>query len=104
MKFQPGKSGNPAGRKKGSPNKMTKNLKSAYVEAFERLGGVDGLVEWAAAHKDIFYGQVSKMLPRDLELKSQQDLEIRVISAIPEPLPLEAIDLKPPQLPGPDEK
>jgi hypothetical protein len=30
MPFQPGQSGNPNGRKKGSPNKSTKEIREAY--------------------------------------------------------------------------
>ena len=35
------------GRPKGSQNKFT-SLRDSFLEAFEELGGKDGLVEWAA--------------------------------------------------------
>ena len=53
-KFQPGQSGNPAGRPVGSRNRFSQ-LKEAFVEAFEGIGGVDSLMEWARDNKDKFY-------------------------------------------------
>lgn len=43
------------GRKKGSQNKVTKAAKEAIHEAFQRLGDVDGLVEWSELNKKEFY-------------------------------------------------
>ena len=54
------------GRPKGKKNKFTVDLKAAYMEAFEQRGGVKGLLEWAEKSPDIFYGQVSKMLPKEI--------------------------------------
>lgn len=59
-----------SGRPKGLKNKFTVDLKAAYLEAFERRGGVQGLMEWAEKSPDIFYGQVSKMLPKEIEQKT----------------------------------
>ena len=55
------------GRKKGTPNKVTADLKAAYLEAFEKRGGVQGLLDWAEESQDAFYTQVSKMLPKEIE-------------------------------------
>jgi len=54
------------GRKPGSVNKVTASVKAALSEAFERLGGVDGLVAWAASNKDTFYTMWSKSMPKEL--------------------------------------
>ena len=86
--YKKGQSGNPSGRPKGTKNRVTKDIKSAYLEVFQRLGGIDGLKKWAEGNRDIFYGQISKMLPKDLQIKSEHDLTINIISAIPEPRPL----------------
>ena len=56
------------GRPKGSKNKFT-NLKAAFLEAFEELGGAEGLWEWAEknqANKRAFYQMITKMLPASL--------------------------------------
>ena len=67
-RFVEGSSGNPNGRPVGSKNKFT-TLKSAFIEAFEELGGVDNLVEWAKANQTEFYRMVARLMPRELEAK-----------------------------------
>ena len=84
-----------AGRPKGSTNKITKDLKKAYLGAFDALGGMQGLINWGEKQPDLFYSQISKLLPKGIEIKSDNELTINIISAIPEPLPLEAIDIEP---------
>ena len=54
------------GRPKGLKNKFTTDLKAAYLEAFEKRGGVQGLLDWAETSPDVFYSQVSKMLPKEV--------------------------------------
>ena len=88
--FQPGRSGNPSGRRRGSRNKITRDLKAVYMTVFEKMGGVQGLLDWARKNPDVFYSQISKMLPKDLEIKTEHELQINIISAIPEPKPLPA--------------
>jgi len=55
------------GRRKGVPNKMTAAAKDAIAQAFNRLGGTDGLVSWAEANDDnrkAFYTQIwPKIIP-----------------------------------------
>lgn len=73
MTWAPGESGNPAGRPAGVPNKLTRSMREAFLEAFDKLGGVDALVEWAGRHDDnrgAFYSLVSKLLPREIDLRA----------------------------------
>jgi hypothetical protein len=63
-RFPPGVSGNPAGRKKGVKNKFT-TLKDAFINAFQRIGGEDALVEYCT--------------PASLEVKNKKGEVVRVI-------------------------
>ena len=90
MPFQKGKSGHPQGRKRGSRNRLTRDIKKAYLGAFNELGGEAGLIRWGRENPDAFYSQISKLLPKGIEIKSENDLVINIISAIPEPRPLPA--------------
>ncbi len=67
-RFVEGSSGNPNGRPLGSKNKFT-TLKNTFIEAFEELGGVDNLVEWARANQTEFYRMVARLMPREVEAK-----------------------------------
>ena len=61
---------NPAGRPKGSRNRFTE-VKAAFVEAFERLGGTDGLLSWISeneARQGEFYRMVVALMPKDLTI------------------------------------
>lgn len=51
------------GRQKGTPNKATLTVKQALNEAFDRMGGVDALVEWGESNRDEFYKLWVKLLP-----------------------------------------
>jgi hypothetical protein len=86
--YKKGQSGNPSGRPTGRKNQYTKDIKTAYLEAFEKLGGIKGLVKWAQDNPGQFYSHMAKMLPKDVEIKSDSELTINIISNIPEPKPL----------------
>ena len=83
--YKKGQSGNPSGRPTGRKYQYTKDIKTAYLEAFEKLGGIKGLVEWAQDNPGQFYSHIAKMLPKDVEIKSDSELTINIITAIPEP-------------------
>lgn len=56
------------GRPKGVPNKVTTSIKNAFLEAFERRGGVDALIAWAAkdGNETEFYKLASKLIPTEI--------------------------------------
>lgn len=55
------------GRVKGVPNKSTKAVKEALQEAFEGIGGVNALVEWAKTEQTEFYKLWAKLLPTEVK-------------------------------------
>jgi len=60
---------NPNGRPKGAKTTVTQSLKKQFMNAFEELGGWNGMVTWAkkSDHNYLeFIKLVSKMLPREL--------------------------------------
>jgi hypothetical protein len=61
--FQPGDP--PAGRPKGSANKMTRAAKEAFGLAFEELGGVGGLTEWGRRNRTEFYKLFARLIPAE---------------------------------------
>ena len=67
-RFVQGSSGNPNGRPLGSKNQFT-TLKSAFIDAFEEIGGVDNLVEWARCNQTEFYKMLARLMPREVEAK-----------------------------------
>jgi hypothetical protein len=60
-----GSPGNPNGRSVESKNKFT-TLKSAFIEAFEEIGGVDNLFKLARCNQTEFYRMLSRLMPREI--------------------------------------
>lgn len=51
------------GRPKGSRNKITKDIREAVLNAFEKVGGVKYLVKQAEDNPQAFMALLSKILP-----------------------------------------
>jgi hypothetical protein len=51
------------GRQKGSPNKLTKQLKDMILEALDESGGIEYLKQTAIDHPVAFLTLVGKVLP-----------------------------------------
>jgi len=69
------------GRKKGTPNKVSKNIKENFEAVFEKLGGVKGFCEWAKSNKQTkerFYQMYSKMLPSNVDAELSGDIGITI--------------------------
>lgn len=54
------------GRPRGSKNRFGQEAKEAIALAFEGIGGIAALVEWATAHREAFYKLYSKLIPVEL--------------------------------------
>lgn len=74
-RFVPGVSGNPTGPKPGF-KKEAIEIKLAFIKAFHKLGGVNGLVKWAKGKgsKKEFYRILATMLPKDIEIDYSDEL------------------------------
>lgn len=68
------------GRPKGSKNKFT-TLKDAFLEAFEKTGGTEGLVNFIKESKHnraLFYGWITKMLPSNVDVNGNLGVVLKV--------------------------
>lgn len=57
------------GRPRGVVNKVTASVKECITKAFDDLGGVDGLVEWAQSsdkNRAAFYQTWGRLAPREV--------------------------------------
>jgi hypothetical protein len=55
------------GRKKGSPNVMTKNLRTMIMNALSKAGGEDYLVKQSVENPTAFMQLVGKVVPAELK-------------------------------------
>lgn len=56
-----------SGRKKGSPNKMTADIKAAILEAFQSVGAAEYLVGVAKTNPQVFCALIGKVLPMTVQ-------------------------------------
>jgi len=87
MPFSKGESGNPKGKKKGTPNKITKAFKDILVETIHTLEnnsgkGEDeartGLLAFAKKNPKEFYRIASKLVPQDMVGELNGDITIHI--------------------------
>lgn len=77
-RFKKGVSGNPAGRKKGSSNKNTKEIKEMIHIALMKAGGVEYLIGQAHTNPTAFMGLVKAILPKDVILGGQEQSPLTI--------------------------
>ncbi len=58
------------GRRRGTPNRLSPNLRAMVLEALHRAGGVDYLVQVATEHPATFLRLLGKLIPRQLEARA----------------------------------
>ena len=68
------------GRKAGTPNKFTAELKDMILTALDGAGGVEYLQSTAVSHPAAFLSLVGKVLPLQLVGDSESPLVIQVVS------------------------
>jgi len=66
--FQPGQSGNPRGRPKGSRNKTTVALREQILASLDGVGGVEYLKRLAIENSSAYASLLSKVLPSTLAM------------------------------------
>lgn len=69
------------GKQKGTVNKVTATAKEAFALAFEGIGGVAELAEWARANKTDFFKLYARLIP--VELSGEVKAHITVSDDVP---------------------
>lgn len=67
------------GRPKGSPNKATRAIREAVVEAFDKAGGVDYLVQLAKDDPKTFCGLIGRVIPLQVEGEMDQNIVFKTV-------------------------
>jgi len=67
------------GRKKGVPNKMTREVKEMILEALDKAGGVSYLAKRAVDTPGPFLALVGKILPLQVTGKDGAPVEVREV-------------------------
>lgn len=68
-----------SGRKKGSINKVTADMREMMYEAFERAGGVEYLVRQAKDNPRAFMTMATRLIPQAVEGKLESALPLLVL-------------------------
>ena len=66
------------GRTKGTPNKLTADIREAVIEAFEKAGGVGYLTKVAMESPQVFCTLLGKVLPLQVATDPERPLEMTI--------------------------
>lgn len=69
------------GRKAGTPNKVSRQVKDNILEVFELTGGREAMAEWAAkeANRAEFYRLYAKLLPTEISGPDGDAVGVRLV-------------------------
>lgn len=73
------------GRTKGTPNKVTGEVREMILGALDEAGGQDYLLEQARSNPQAFLTLVGKTLPKDVNLGGGLKLEVNLVGARRQP-------------------
>ena len=80
-----------AGRPKGTPNKLTADVKAAIIDAFEQAGGASYLLKIAESDPRTFCALLGKVLPMQLAGENDQPVIIEIVKFAQEDNPACAV-------------
>lgn len=59
-----------AGRKEGTPNKLSGTAKENVLAVFLRLGGIDAMVKWGKENPTDFYRLYARLIPQQIDVEA----------------------------------
>lgn len=62
-----------------SRNTTGKQVRNAFFEAFERVGGVDHLVSFALDNPTQFYTHLARLIPKEIETNDDNELTVNLV-------------------------
>jgi hypothetical protein len=72
-RFQPGQSGNPAGRRLGSRNKLSEGFVEALFADFE-AHGVEAIQRTREEKPDVYIRVIASLLPKEIKVEAVSDM------------------------------
>jgi hypothetical protein len=67
------------GRPKGSANKLTRDIREAISQAFDKVGGVDYLAAQARENPQAFMTLLGKIVPAEVKAQLDGNVVINVV-------------------------
>jgi hypothetical protein len=71
------------GRQKGTPNKITRDIREAVLQSFEIVGGAQYLAEQARANPTAYLSLVGKVLPMQVTGEGGGPVSIQIVTGVP---------------------